>query len=431
MSVFKDLPGKFPPQTPLILTGVVALIVGAVGSRTLAPSAIVAPQPQASPVVTEAIVTVTALGRLEPKGELISVSAPNGNELSRVESLRVKLGDRVKKGDVLAVLNSQSRLQSAVQQSQDQVRVAQAKLAQVRSGAKGGELQAQKSEIARLEAERTGDFNTQSAVVARLEADISGVITTRKATTERLIAEYDNAKLEADRYDQLFQAGATSASLRDSKLLVLKTTTRRLEEAQSEANRTFDTLTQQLAEARAARVRSGNARAEQVDSASATFDRIAEVRPADLQAAIAEIAIAETTVLKAQAELEQAYIRAPKNGTILKVNTREGEKIAAAGLLEMGQTQTMMAIVEVYESDVKRIKVGQSVKVASAAVGDELQGTVREIGQKVLRQNVINTDPTTNTDSRVMEVRIELNPDSSQKVNQFTNAQVTAKITIE
>ena len=62
---------------------------------------------------------------------------------------------------------------------------------------------------------------------------------------------------------------------------------------------------------------------------------------------------------------------------------------------------------------------------------DELQGTVREIGQKVLRQNVINTDPTTNTDARVMEVRIELNPDSSQKANQFTNAQVTAKITIE
>lgn len=430
MSAFKDLPGKFPPQTPLILTGVVALLVGAVGSRALNPSA-VAPQPQASLVATEAIVTVTALGRLEPKGEVISVSAPNGNELSRVESLRVKLGDRVKKGEILALLNSQPRLQAAVQQSQEQVRVAQAKLAQVRSGAKGGELQAQKSEIARLEAERTGDFNTQSAVVARLEADILGVTTTRKATTERLIAEYDNAKVEADRYNQLFQAGATSASLRDSKLLVLKTTTRRLEEARSEANRTFDTLTQQLAEARAARVRSGNARAQQVDSASATLDRIAEVRPADIQAAEAEVASAETTILKTQAELEQAYIRAPRDGTVLKLNTREGEKIAAAGLLDMGQTQTMTAIVEVYESDVRRIKIGQSAKVISTAVSDELQGTVREVGQKVLRQNVINTDPTTNTDARVMEVRIELNPDSSQKVKQFTNSQVTAKITIE
>ena len=431
MGVFKNLSGKFPDQIPLIMTGVVALMVGAVGSRALNPSA---PQPQASvmgTVAAEPIVTVTALGRLEPKGEIISVSAPNGNEVSRVESLRVRLGDRVKKGDILAVLNSQPRLQAAVQQSQEQVRVAQAKLAQVRSGAKGGEIQAQKSEIARLEAERTGDFNTQSAVVARLEADISGVTTTRKSTTERLLAEYDNAKIEADRYDQLFQAGATSASLRDSKRLVLKTTTRRLEEARSEANRNFDTLTQQLAEARAARGRSENSRIQQVDAASATLDRIAEVRPADLQAAEAEIAIAETTVLKTQAELEQAYIRAPQNGTVLKINTREGEKIATAGLLDMGQTQIMTAIVEVYESDVKKIKVGQSAIVVSTAVGGELQGTVREIGQKVLRQNVINTDPTTNTDARVMEVRIELTPDSSQKVKQFTNSQVTAKITIE
>jgi HlyD family secretion protein len=428
MISLKDLPSKVSTQTPLLITGVAALVVGAIGGRSFLTST-----PTPAPTTTvqpAAIATVTALGRLEPKGEMISVSAPNGNDTSRVESLKVKLGDRVTKGDILAVLNSESRLKAALQQSQELVRVSQAKLAQVRSGAKGGELQAQRSEIARLEAERTGDFNTQSAVVGRLEADISGVTTTRKATRERLIAEYDNAKLEADRYDQLYQAGATSASLRDGKRLVLQTTQRRLEEAQSESDRTLDTLTQQLAEARAARSRSENARAEQVDSASATLDRIAEVRPVDVQTAEAEVSSAIAAVEKAQAELDQAYVRAPQNGTVLKINTREGEKIATAGILDMGQTQTMTAIVEVYESDMKQIKVGQSAVVVSSAIGDQLQGTVREIGQKVLRQNVVNTDPTTNTDSRVMEVRIELNTDSSQKAKHFTNSQVTAKIAI-
>ncbi len=428
MISLKNLPSKVSAQTPLIVTGVSALMVGAIGGRSFLTSA-PTPTPQAT-VQPAAIATVTALGRLEPKGEIISVSAPNGNDTSRLERLQVKLGDRVTKGDILAVLNSESRLKAALQQSQELVRVSQAKLAQVRSGAKGGELQAQRSEIARLEAERTGDFNTQSAVVARLEADISGVTTTRKSTTERLIAEYDNAKLEADRYDQLYQAGATSASLRDSKRLVLQTTKRRLEEANSESDRTLDTLTQQLAEARAARDRSQNARAEQVDSASATLDRIAEVRPVDVQAAEAEVSSAIAAVEKAQAELDQAYVRAPQNGTVLKINTREGEKIATAGILDMGQTQNMTAIVEVYESDMKQIKVGQSAMVVSSAIGDQLQGTVREIGQKVLRQNVVNTDPTTNTDSRVMEVRIELNTDSSQKAKHFTNSQVTAKIAI-
>jgi HlyD family secretion protein len=429
MISLKDLPSKVSAATPLLITGVAALMVGAIGGRSFLATSASTPTPQAT-VQATTIATVTALGRLEPKGEIISVSAPNGNDTSRLERLKVKLGDRVTKGDILAVLNSESRLKASLQQSQEQVRVAQAKLAQVRSGAKGGELQAQRSEIARLEAERTGDFNTQSAVVARLEADISGVSTTRKATRERLIAEYDNAKLEADRYEQLYQAGATSASLRDSKRLTLQTTKRRLEEANSESDRTLNTLNQQLAEARAARSRSENARAEQVDSASATLDRIAEVRPVDIQTAEAEVSSAIAAVEKAQAELDQAYVRAPQNGTVLKINTREGEKIATAGILDMGQTQNMTAIVEVYESDMKQIKVGQSAVVVSSAIGDELQGTVREIGQKVLRQNVVNTDPTTNTDSRVMEVRIELNTDSSQKAKHFTNSQVTAKIAI-
>jgi HlyD family secretion protein len=112
----------------------------------------------------------------------------------------------------------------------------------------------------------------------------------------------------------------------------------------------------------------------------------------------------------------------------LKIHTRAGEKIAAEGVVDLGQTQRMTALLEVYESDVKRIKLGQSAKVTSDAIGEDLTGSVREIGQKVLRQNVVNTDPTSNTDARVMEVRIELDPESSAKVAKFTNSQVTAKI---
>jgi HlyD family secretion protein len=68
--------------------------------------------------------------------------------------------------------------------------------------------------------------------------------------------------------------------------------------------------------------------------------------------------------------------------------------------------------------------------VVSDAIGSDLKGTVSEIGQKVLRQNVVNTDPTANTDSRVMEVRIRLDNASSEKAEKFTNSQVTAKITL-
>ncbi len=427
MAILKGISEKITGQTPLLITGALALTIGIAGTRIVMSQSTPAPQVSSSPVIPE-LKSVTALGRLEPKGQIIKLSAPSSNDGSRLEVLKVKEGDTVKTGDIIAVLNSQPRLEAALQQADEQVNVAQAKLAQVQSGAKSGEIQAQRSEVARLNAERTGDYNTQVAVIARLEADLDGIRNTQKATGFRLQADYDNAKLEADRYQTLYEAGATSASLRDSKRLVAQTAFRRGQEAAAEAERARNTLAQQIREAKAALARSQSARAEQVDAADSTLDRIAEVRPVDVQTAQAEVRQAQAARQKAAADLEQAYVRSPQDGTVLKIYTRSGEKIATDGIVDLGQTRKMMAIVEVYESDRQRVKLGQTTMVSTAAIEGELKGTVKEIGQKVLRQSLTNTDATTNTDARVIEIRIELDPDSSQKVAQFTNAQVTAKI---
>ncbi|MFM2431422.1 MAG: hypothetical protein RLZZ511_2635 [Cyanobacteriota bacterium] len=423
--------GQLGAKGPLILTALVALLAGVAGTKLLSrPTnpATSAPTPVVAPL---ALKSVTALGYLEPGGKILQVSAPNANDGSRLESLRVKEGDRVERGAIIAVLNSESRLLAALSQARSQVSVAQAKLSQVKSGAKSGEIDAQRSEIARLEAERTGDYNTQTAVIARLEADLAGAINTQKATRERLIVDYETAQAEADRYEQLFQAGATSASQRDSKRLAAQTAFRQGQEAAASAERTRETLRQQIKEAKAALARSQDARSDQVNSAESTLDRIAEVRPVDVQAAAAEVAQAQAAVDKAEADLEQAYVRAPQSGTVLQIHTRVGEKIAPEGVVDLGQTQRMTVRIEVYETDVKRLKLGQTAKVTSDAIGEELTGKVSDIGQKVLRQSVVNTDPTSNTDARVMEVEIELDAASSERSRRFSNSQVTAQIVTE
>lgn len=419
-------------KSPLVVTALVALLLG-IGGTTLvnrlgSGSRSVRPPNAAATIVPPPVIsTVTALGRLEPRGDVLSISAPTAE--GRIEELRVKEGDRLAKGDIIAVMSSESRLKAALRQAEEQVRVAQAKLGQVQSGAKDGQIEAQRADIARLGIERVGDYNTQSAVIARLDADLAGAIKTQASTRLRLIADVKNAQLEADRHDQLFQDGAVSASLRDSKRLAAEVALRRALEAQSEAERVRNTLRQQLNEARAALVRIQSAKAEQIDAARATLDQIKEVRPADVQTAQAEIGQARAAVEKAAADLEQAYARAPQAGVVLKIYSRAGEKIATEGLIDMGQTQRMVARVEVYESDVKRIKEGQSAVVMSDAIGETLTGKVSEIGRKVLRQNVINTDPTLNADARIIEVWIELDPAASDRVARFTNSQVTAKIT--
>jgi len=362
-------------------------------------TALVFRQLQAPPVnpsqaaVSPKIKTVTALGRLEPQGEVIKLSAPSSNEGNRVDQLLVQEGDRVKAGQVVAILNSRDRLQTNVAAAQEAVRVAQANLAQTLAGAKQGEIAAQR------------------AVIARTEAEYKGNISGQAATVERLAAELQNAQVEHQRYQALYQAGAVSASQRDSKRLTLETARKASQEAQAALQRIQATRPPELQEARA------------------TLDKIAEVRPADVTAAQAEVSQAIAAVAQAKAELEQAYVRAPQAGVVLEIGTHPGELVSSEdGIVELGQTQQMVAVAEVYQSDIGKVRLGQRVRVTSNSLPGELQGTVKRVGSQVRRQEIVNTDPSTNIDARVVEVHVALDQASSQKAAKFTNLQVEAEI---
>jgi len=88
----------------------------------------------------------------------------------------------------------------------------------------------------------------------------------------------------------------------------------------------------------------------------------------------------------------------------------------------------MVAVAEVYQSDVSKVRPGQQVRVTSDSIPGELQGTVERVGSQVRRQEIVNTDPSTNIDSRVVEVHVALNDSSSQKAAKFTNLQVKVEI---
>ncbi|WP_375500364.1 ABC exporter membrane fusion protein [uncultured Nostoc sp.] len=339
--------------------------------------------------------TVTALGRIEPQGKVIKLSAAVSAEGSRVEKLLVKEGDRVKAGQVIAILNSRDRLQAELEQAQEQVKVAQANLNRTQAGAKPGEIAAQKAAIARTEAERQGDINAQAA------------------TTERFQAEVRNAQAEDERYQQLYQQGAISASQRDNKRLNLETAQKSLQEAQAQLNRTQSTSQQKIKEA------------------TATLDEIAEVPGVDIKAAQAEVNRAIAAMNLAKVNLKQAEVRSPQDGQVFEIHTHPGELISNDGIADIGQTNQMYVIAEVYESDIDKVRSGQQVQVFGDSLSIELQGIVDRKGLQVRRQNVINTDPANNIDNRVVEVHIRLDEASSQKAATLTNMQVKAVIELE
>lgn len=416
-------------KSPAILAIITALVTAGASAYTV--NKFQADSGNKAEVATpiQAIVkTVTALGRLEPNGEVIKLSAPTANEGNRVEQLLVKEGDRVKTGQVIAIMDSRDRLQASLGEAQRQVQVAKSRLDQVKAGAKQGEIAARQATVNRLQVELEGSIRTQQATINRLEAELQGQQQSLQATVARVAAEKRNAQADVQRYESLYKEGAISNQEVDRRRLSAETSTQQFIESQATKVRTVTTLEQQINEAKANRDKTIATLQQQINEAKATLNQTAEVRPTDVANAQAEVDSAQANVEKIQAQLNQAYIRAPKTGQILKIHTRAGETVGNDGIVELGQTDQMYAVAEVYQSDISKVRPGQRVRVSSDSLPGELQGSVDWIGMQVQRQNVVNADPSSNIDARVVEVHVKLDQPSSDKAAQFTNLQVKAVI---
>ena len=377
-----------------LATGLVSLYIfqqSKVNSQTQAPAITSVIKSQPTPVK----VAVTALGRLQPQDKITYLSAPNSINGVRVEKLLVKEGDNVKKGQVLAYLENYTRSQVAIQQAFDKLLIARTKLAQVKAGAK------------------TGDINAQKATITRLNSQLKGDIAAQAATINRIRAEVENAQKESNRYQQLSKDGAVSVSVFDSKNLVLKTTQQQLKEAEATLKRTQDTLQDQLKEGQS------------------KLNSIKEVRVVDVELAKSEVKSAETAIQQAKADHNLTYITSTLDGTVLRIHARNGEVIGTSGFAEIGNTSKMQILAEVYQTDIQNVRLGQKATITSATFPGKLQGTVREIGWQVDKQGIFSINPNSDADRRVIEVKISIdNPTDSQKISRLTNLQVDVAIQI-
>lgn len=344
---------------------------------------------------------ITALGRLEPGGEVFCLSPPSSAGFSSViRRWMVKEGDRVKQSQVVAVMDTYDRLYAAGLEAEARVREAQTRLAQVQAG----------------EAKQ-GDVNAQQATIQARQAQI-GV---KQAEINRWAAELEIAKRDYQRYESLYKSGAISLSDLDQRGLALATASETLKQAQLQLEQSVRELQQSQ------QVRSG----------------LVEVRPVDLQQAAAQVQVELANLQKAKADMETAAVRSPINGQVLKIYAKEGEQAGSAqssggsssqscsGIAELGRTDQMYAVAEVAEGDVGRVRVGQQATVTSTSPVNSpfpgtLAGTVEHVGLQIRKNDVLNTDPVQDTDTRVVEVKVRLN--NSQAVAKLTNLKVLVNI---
>jgi HlyD family secretion protein len=356
----------------------VGFAMAGVGATALAVVAIIVSAPANAPTNPKAArdltiapaaskrVNIAALGRLEPRGEVMSVSAPVQD---RLQTLLVDRGSQVQKDQILGYLSTYEK------QVADRAVIA-AKLEEAK---------------AQLQSETA--YGEAAIAVARLQLrQVRELMPLRIAAQE---ANITNAEVELannrdilESYVQLMDRQVSARRTYENQRALVRQGEERVKVARVQ----LDLLKQQLV------IDEANAQAQIVSAESA------------LQRAKTAIAIKslEGSLASAAANIELTVIRAPIDGTILNVLARPGSPVNGTTILTMGDTSRMRAVAEVYETDIANIRVGQPAVVSSAALPRPLKGRVIKIGQMVFKNDVLNVDPAARSDARVVEVRIDL-----------------------
>jgi ABC exporter DevB family membrane fusion protein len=139
--------------------------------------------------------------------------------------------------------------------------------------------------------------------------------------------------------------------------------------------------------------------------------------PEELAKADADLSAAEAGIKLAQDRLSKCVIRAPINGSILRVLLREGESfglIAPRPLFTMADVSGRRVRAEVDENDIAKVRVGQKLLVSADAYSNRtFPGVVTGLASVMGRKSVVTGDPAQKADRDILEVTADLDPSST------------------
>jgi HlyD family secretion protein len=234
-----------------------------------------------------------------------------------------------------------------------------------------------RAQVASAEAEVTAKAATLRKVMngARTQERSEALSSARAAQ-----AVMDNARSEMERRQKLFAAGVISR-----------------EESERYA-REFDVANAKYQEA--------------VERHSLIDDR---AREEDRSFAEADLNLAAARLEEARARYAKTFIRSPIDGTVLRKHHRDGESVSNSStvpdpILSIGDKKVLRVRVEVDETEVSKVRLGQRAYVTADAFGNQkFWGRVVRVGEQLGRKNIRTDEPTERVDTKILETLVELN----------------------
>lgn len=310
---------------------------------------------------------VRALARIEPETGLVRLGGRPG---ARVESIAVVIGDRVSKGQIVAILE-------------------------------GNEVA--KAELALAEAEKTAALFSR-----RVKRELSAI---ERSATDRT----NDRRIEL--LKETIDSQKTNVDQAEERMNQLKNLERGLTRSSGEQDLLLGRARGEL-----------NAAKADLAALEAKRDALKQSRPIE-DRELADLAPAVTALDRkidlARSHYEQTIIRAPLAGIILERFVEPGET-CESGIVTIGDPSAVVAIAEVDQADVVEIRTGAKAKIF--LLDQILDGTATRIGTVVSRNRAAPIDPLARQDRRVVEVEIKLrDPKLAAKL---LGAQVEVSIAI-
>ena len=252
-----------------------------------------------------------------------------------------------------------------------------------------------RAQVASAEADVTAKEATLRKVVngARSQERLEAWSSVRAAE-----AVMNNARSEMERRHKLFQAGVVSR-----------------EETERYA-REYDVAAAKYREA--------------TEHYSLIDDR---AREEDQSLAEADLKLARARLEEARARYVKTLIKSPIDGTVLRKHHRNGESVSNSStapdpILTIGDQGVLNVRVEVDETEVSKVRVGQKVYVTADAYGQQkFWGHVIRVGEELGRKNIRTDEPTEHVDTKILETLVELDRGARLPVGLRVDAFIVAE----
>lgn len=144
----------------------------------------------------------------------------------------------------------------------------------------------------------------------------------------------------------------------------------------------------------------------------------------DLAEAASDVRIKEVAVEQARLDHDHSVLRAPLDGTVTQIVTRPGEALAreVCQIVDMSQ---LRILVDLDERLISRVKVGQPVDVVFRGETHALKGKVARVSSTVSRMKTSATSGTGTTKLDVVKVEVTLDDPSQMPKIVSREATVT------